>query len=283
MSANDLHELLGYTIVQVALTVGITVLVMMFLRETLHRIVQRTVKSHKYSSPTEEKKREDTLTGILHTASAVILWTIAGVVILYQLHINVAALLTGAGLVGVLIGFGAQNTIKDYLAGIFVIAENQYRVGDIVQLYADGANVSGVVEDITIRITKLRDLDGNVHIVQNGSAGPVTNLSFEFANVNINVGVGYTADLDKASEVINAVGIEQAGEDKWKASIIEPIQFLRVDSFNDSSITLKAVGKVQPAMQWDIAGDFRLRIRKAFDKAGITAPLPQLVIHETKK
>lgn len=283
MSANDIQEILGYTVVQIALTIGITILVMVFMRETLHRIVQRTVKSHKYASPTEEKKREDTLTGILQTATAVILWTIAIVVILYQLHINIAALLTGAGLIGVLVGFGAQNAIKDYLAGIFIIAENQYRVGDIVQLYAGGANVAGVVEDITIRITKLRDLDGNLHIVQNGSGGVVTNLSFDFSNVNIDVGVSYATDLDKARDVLNAVGIEQAGEDEWKSSIIEPIQFLRVDSFNDSSVTLKSVGKVQPAMQWAIAGDFRLRVKKAFDKHGIEIPFQQVVIHQAKK
>lgn len=271
--------------VHIVLTICITALLHVVLRNVLDRIVRRAVKEHKYVSRSEEKKREDTLQGILHTAISVVLWTIAIIVILAQLRVNLAALLTGAGLVGVLVGFGAQNAIKDYLAGIFIITENQYRVGDIITLYASGANVSGVVEDITIRITKLRDLDGNLHIVQNGSGGVVTNRSFEFANVNIDINVSYDTDLEKAREVINRVGVEQAADEQWQAVVLEPIQFLRVDSFNDFSVTLKSVGKVQPATQWELAGDFRLRLKHAFDKAGIVIPIPQVVVHQapTKK
>ncbi|HVS59036.1 MAG TPA: mechanosensitive ion channel family protein [Candidatus Saccharimonadales bacterium] len=270
--------------VRVALTIAVVIIVQMASRRTIEVIVRRAIRSNRYETQSEERKREDTLINIFRTAVAAALWIIGILVILSDLSVNVAALATGAGLVGVLVGFGAQNTIRDYLAGIFVILENQYRVGDIVSLSGGttGAGVAGVVEEISIRITRLRDLDGNLHVVRNGEPGVITNLSIKFANVNVDVGVGYDTDIDKAEAVINKVGMEQAGEDKWKHDIIEPIQFLRLDQFADSSIILKSLGKVKPARQWDIAGDFRRRIKRAFDEAGIDIPLPQRVIHEAK-
>lgn len=277
------HDLVGNTAAQVLLTLLVTFAIQLILRESIQHIVERIVKGHKHTSRAEEKQREQTLIRVFRTASAVLLWAIAVVVILYQLHVNVAALLTGAGVFGVIVGFGAQNAIKDYLAGVFIIMENQYRVGDIVTLHADGANISGMVDDISLRITKLRDLDGNLHIVQNGSGGVVTNRSFTFANVNVDIGVAYDSDLDKVREVINAVGAEQADQKEWQDEVIEPIAFMRVDAFGDHAVIIKAIGKVQPAKQWDVAGDFRLRLKKAFDKAGITIPLPQVVVHQPKK
>jgi len=272
-----------YTFVQIVLTLAVVIVVQIILRESIYRIVAGMVRGHKHASRQEELQREKTLAGVFKAALAVTLWTIAVVVILYQLHINVAALLTGAGLVGVLVGFGAQNAIKDYLAGVFVLAENQYRIGDIVTLYAGGANIGGVVEEITLRITKLRDADGNLHTVPNGSGGVVTNRSFNFANVNIDVGVAYDSDLDKVRAVIDEVGIAQAGDEDLKSVILEPIHFLRLDAFGDRAVMLRATGKVQPAKQWEVAGDFRMRLKKAFDANHITIPLPQVVVHQAKK
>ena len=264
--------------IQILLTILITALLHLVFRDAIGRIVARTIHSHKYASKIEERKRVETLARVFRAVLGFLLWTIAVLVILMQLHVQLAPLLTGAGLVGVIIGFGAQNTLKDYLAGMFIILENQYRVGDIVTLKAGGGEVSGVVEDITLRVTRLRDLDGNLHTVPNGASSVVTNRSFKFANVNIDVHVSYDSDLETAREVINRVGLEQAEDEHWKRSVLEPIQFLRVDSFNDFSVTLKSIGKVQPAMQWDLAGDFRLRIKKAFEEAGVKIPLPQLVV-----
>lgn len=281
--SNFFDDLFGSMTAQILLTLIVTFIIQMILRESIQRIVERIVKGHKHTSRAEEKQREQTLIRVFRTASAVLLWMIAVVVMLYQLHVNVAALLTGAGVFGIIVGFGAQNAIKDYLAGLFIIMENQYRVGDIVTLYADGANISGMVDDISLRITKLRDLDGNLHIVQNGAGGVVTNRSFTFANVNVDIGVAYDSDLDKVRDVINAVGAEQATQNVWRDEVIEPIAFMRVDAFGDHAVIIKAIGKVQPAKQWEVAGDFRLRLKKAFDKADITIPLPQVVIHQSNK
>lgn len=268
---------LSSPIVQVSLILLIAIIVQLIIRATIERIVHQAMRAHKYASHIDEEKREHTLVTIFRTASAVIIWLTAIVVILWRLDVNITALMTGAGVVGIIVGFGAQSAIKDFLAGIFIIAENQYRVGDIVSLHVAGKDISGIVEDITIRITRLRDLDGNLHTIQNGEARIVTNQSFGYANVNVDIRVPYEADIDKIEEIINKVGEEMQSDEMWAPHIFEPIQFFRVDGFEDSAVRVKAFGKVEPAMQWDIAGEFRRRLKKSFEKQGIAVPYPQIV------
>jgi moderate conductance mechanosensitive channel len=278
--ANIFSGFFDNVVVQILLTVIAVLIVQIIVQKVLARIVRQIIKEHKYASKAEERKREDTLIRIFHTLCAVAIWVIAIVVILSELHVNIAALLTGAGLIGIIVGMGAQNVVKDYLAGILIITENQYRVGDIVMLNASGTNVAGVVEDVSIRATRLRDLDGNLHIVPNGSAVVITNMSLEFAQVNVDVGISYDSDIDKVEKIINEVGSGMAKDEPWSENIIEPIQFMRLDRFGDSSIVVKSVGKVKPATQWDTAGEFRRRVKKAFEKHGIEIPFPQVVIHQ---
>jgi small conductance mechanosensitive channel len=136
------------------------------------------------------------------------------------------------------------------------------------------------VESVTIRITRLRDLDGALHIVRNGDISVATNLSFGYSNVNVDLRVSYDSDVDKVAEIINKVGSEMAAEEVWQERIVEAIQFLRVDSFGHSSVHIKALGKVLPGAQWDVAGEFRKRIIPGFKAAGVEIPLPQRVVHK---
>ena len=270
--ARLLSAILDNPLVQVSLTLATAIIIQLILRASIGRIVHRAVHTHKYANHVDEEKREHTLATIFHTASAVTIWITAIVVILWQLDVNIVALMTGAGVVGIIVGLGAQSAIRDFLAGIFIIAENQYRVGDIVTLRVANKDVSGIVEDITIRITRLRDLDGNLHTIQNGMADLVTNLSFGYANVNVDVRVAYEADIDKVETVMNQVGQEMAKDKAWAPHIFEPIRFFRVDELEDAGVRVKALGKVEPAMQWEVAGEFRRRLKKAFEVNGI--PLP---------
>lgn len=270
--------------VQIGITLLAAVLFQLLSRLPIDRFVRRVVvQSHRYHSAEEEKKREDTLVSVFHTAFAVAIWVITLMVVLFELRVNVAGLLTGAGVLGVVVSLGAKNAISDFLAGIFIIAENQYRVGDIVTLATGTGTVSGVVEDITVRITKLRDLDGYLHIVPNGSIGIVTNMTFQFANVNVDIPVAYEADVDKVVKIINQVGISMVDDKEIGADVVEPIQFLRVDNFEDSSMKVKALGKVRAGTQWDVAGDFRRRLIAAFDKHHIDIPYQQIVVHKSEK
>lgn len=273
---------------EILLAISITLLVTLIVQAVVHnfisRIVRRLVRRHYHQSAIEERKRENTLISIFRTASSLLLWIIAIIVMLAQARVNLAALLTGAGLIGVVLGLGAQSTIKSYLAGIFIITENQYRVGDVITLSGVGTpdGVSGVVEDITIRITKLRDIDGNLHIITNGTAGVITNKTFRSANVNVDLNVGYDADVDKIEKVVNDIGTKLATDEKWHDSTIEPIKFVGVSSFNESSVTVKSVGKVKAGSQWDMANDFRKRIMKAFTANHIDIQYPQVVVHQKK-
>src|ERR1044072_1832019 len=264
------NPMVGVIAIVIAVIIAQTI-----LHNILDPIVERAVRQHKPGSEAEERQREKTLKTIFRTASGIALWTIGAVVILWRLDVNIAALLTGAGLVSIVAGLGAQNLIKDWLPGIFIILENQYRIDDIVTLTTiNGAVVSGVVEDISIRVTKLRDFDGNLQIVTNGTINVISNMSFRYANVNVDILLDYKTDVDQVEKIINEVGLEIAGDEKWKSHIIEAVQFLRVETFSDTSVTVKAYGKVRAGTQWDVAGEFRRRLRKAFQKHHIAAPFP---------
>ncbi|MEO6761846.1 MAG: mechanosensitive ion channel family protein [Candidatus Saccharimonadales bacterium] len=256
------------------------IVVQVIARESVASLVRRVVLRNKYTSKVEEKKREDTLLHVFRPLNRIVIWVIAVIVALSLLGVNLAALITGAGAAGLVFGIIAQSAFKDYIAGVYLILENQYRVGDVVML---AGTTSGMVEDITIRVTKLRDLDGNLHYVRNGDAGVITNMTTEYSNVNLNIGIGYGDDIDLVEKLINEVGLAMAKEANWQEVITEPIQFLRVDDFAESSVTIKVLGKVQPIHQWEVAGEFRRRIKKVFDKNGIDIPVPQVVIHQAKK
>ncbi len=283
MTSSDFDNFFGNMLVQVLLTILTALIIQLIARNFTDNIVRQVVRRHyRNSSQTEERKRENTLSSVFHTLGAVVIWVITLIVILFQLHINVAGLLTGAGVLGVIISLGAQGAIKDFLAGVFIIMENQLRVGDIVSLSAGvPGGVSGVVEDVTVRITKLRDLDGNLHIVPNGSAGVITNMTFQFANVNIDIPISYEVDIQKVKQIINDVGVELGGDKVFGPDITEAIQFLRVDSFGESTVMIKALGKVRAGTQWDVAGEFRGRLMYAFEKKHITIPYPHVVVNKT--
>lgn len=269
---------------KIIVVVLVAILVQVLSRAIFNHIARRLIRRHKYATALDEKKREDTLSSVFKTLSGLVIWIVAIIVYLTMIKVDIAALLTGAGLIGIVVGFGAQNTIKDLLAGVFIITENQYRVGDIVMINAQGKEVAGVVEEMTMRITRLRDLDGYVHIVKNGSAEVITNLSFGYANVNVNLDIAYDADVDEVEKVINEVGLSMVKDGaELKQHIYEPIQFLRVDSFEASSVRIKALGKVEPAKQWQVSGAFLREIKVAFKKHGIEIPFNQIVVHEQTK
>ncbi len=264
---------------RILLYVAVLAGIQLVVRDYIGRVVEKAVRSNKYKSKSEERQREKTLTGLFRTALTVAIWLIGVILILNEFNVNLAALATGAGLIGIVIGFGAQSTVKDFLSGIFIILENQYRVGDVVTI----AGHSGLVESVSIRMTKLRDLDGSVYYVPNGEINTVQNMTMEYSGVVIDVGISYDADVRKAEKIINEVGQEMAEDEEWKDRIIEPIAFLRLNSFGDSSVNLKAVGKTATLEQWNVAGEYRTRLKQAFDKQGIEIPFPQRVIHNAKK
>jgi small-conductance mechanosensitive channel len=258
------------------LVIAVVATVLWFaLNKFLPPIVGRTMVTTKGESKEGIKKRRDTLVGVLIGVGRVFIVIVAIMMVLDEVGVAVAPVLAGFGIVGIAIGFGAQYLIRDLIAGIFIIMENQYRVGDVARV----ADISGLVEEVHLRKTVLRDLDGIVHHVPNGEIRVASNFTRHFARVNLNISVGYGTDLDHAISVINRVGKELAEDEKWRKIIKSPPQVLRVDNLGDSGIDIKILGDVEPIRQWDVMGELRLRLKKAFDAEGIEIPWPHTKVY----
>jgi len=274
-----LENFLASHIVAILLIVLFAYVAQKVIMAVVSKIIRRSIRLNTKLSNAYEEKREKTLIDIIRTALKFVIWLMAGLMILQEIGVNIAPLLAGAGVVGVALGFGAQSLVQDAFRGLFIIFENQYRVDDVVQINSD---LSGVVEKITLRATVLRDLDGNVHHISNGNINTATNMTMDFAKVNIDIGISYNSDIAKVEKVINETGETMAKHADWKDAIIEPPMFLRVDSFDDSAITVKILGKTTADMRWDVAGEFRKRLKNAFDENNIEIPFPQMVIHDQR-
>ncbi|HEY40822.1 MAG TPA: mechanosensitive ion channel family protein [Dehalococcoidia bacterium] len=245
------------------------------LRKILRPIVRRFMVRTKGESARGVAKRHDTLVGILTGTGRVVIVVIVLLLILSELGVDIGPILAGFGIAGIAVGFGAQYLIRDLIAGIFIIMENQYRVGDVARI----ADVPGLVEDITLRKTVLRDLDGIVHHIPNGEIRVASNFTRHFARVNLDFSVAYGTNLDHAIRVMNRVGQELAEDEKWRSLIVTPPQVLRVNNLGDSGIDIKMLGDVKPSEQWGVMGELRLRMKKAFDSEGIEIPWPHTKVY----
>jgi small-conductance mechanosensitive channel len=254
---------------RILLVIALSVALYYLLRHFVPIMVKRTVSRAMVGKPkTTIKKRTDTLSTVFIETGMVFVGIVAIFMIISELGINIAPALAGIGIAGIAVGFGAQSLVKDIFNGVLILLENQYGIGDVVKI----AGIAGLVEDITLRRTVLRDLDGIVHSVPNSEIGVASNYTKEWSRVNMNISVGYGEDLDHVIEVINRVGKEMAKDPDWAPQILKAPQALRVDEFGDSGIAIKILGETKPLAQWDVMGELRLRLKKVFDKEGIEIP-----------
>ena len=260
----------GIKIIFIIIGAGIFIRV---LKVFIEKAVRRLIKADQVAKdPLAEKKREDTLIKIFNSTVSVLVWAAAFMMVLTEFGINAGPLIAGAGIMGVAIGFGAQYMIRDFLAGLFIMLENQYRVGDVIDI----AGIGGKVEDITLRKTILRDIDGVVHHVPNGEIKVASNKSQEFSRVHLKIGVAYKEDIDRVSAVLNQVCKEMAEDEEWKQKITKTPEVVGVDDLADSAVIIKVLGETLPLEQWSVARELRKRIKIAFDQQGIEIPFPQV-------
>ena len=244
------------------------------VRVVVPRVIRPTVRRQMKDKPEEEiEQRSHTLVAVLQGSGRFVLVIWALFTILPELGVNVTPVLASVGIAGIALGFGAQSLVKDVISGLFILIENQYSKGDVVTV----AGISGLVEEVGLRRTVLRDLDGIVHHVPNGQIAVASNFTQEWSRVNMNVSVAYGEDLDKVFEVINRVGHELAADPEFGPLILKAPQVLRVDAFEDSGIAVKILGDTEPIRQWDVMGELRKRLKKAFDEEGIEIPFPHRV------
>lgn len=271
-------ELIGM-IIRLGIIIAILFFINYFGNTVIDKMVRKTITSDKYASAKAEKMREDTLISILGAILKISVWIFGSTLLLAQLGVNVGPLIAGASIAGIAIGFGAQAIVKDFVSGIFIILENQYRIGDVITL----VDVTGTVEEITVRQTVLRDLEGRKHFIPNGQIGVTTNHTMDYSNLILNIEVSYDSDINKVEEVINKVGSNFAKNLDFKDKVIETPQFVRVQDFSVNAVVVRVAGKMKPGAQWQAAGEMRLRLKEAFDKESIEIPYQQVVIHQVPK
>jgi len=246
-----------------------------FLTRKLRKFLIKRADNIEAVDNLEAEKKIKTLTGIVHSSIKVTLITIFSIMILSKFGLNIGPLLASAGILGLAVGFGAQELVRDYISGFFMLLENQIRTGDVAIING----TAGLVEQIELRTITLRDLSGVVHIFQNGKISSLSNMTKNWSAVVLNIGVAYKENLDKVSEVMRQVGNQLLNEEPFSSKILEPLEIFGLEEFADSALIIKARIKTRPGEQWTIGREYRGRLKKAFDKENIEIPFPHTTIY----
>jgi len=260
------------------LRVGLVILLGAFLIWLLNRAanrLERFVRERSELLPSEGQKRFQTLQSVVRYIVFILIALVVTTIVLRELGIDLAPLFAGAGIAGIVIGFGSQSLVKDFLTGIFVMLENQYRVGDWVKI----GEASGSVRSVTLRITRLRDGDGNLHVIPNGQVGHVINYTKDWARAVLDVGVAYGEDVDQVMKVLEDLGQEMAADKALAPFILEPLEVLGVQALADSAVLIRIRFKTDPDARWRVQREMRRRVKNRFDAEGIEIPYPHLTLY----
>lgn len=223
----------------------------------------------------ESSKRVETLVRLLRQGVLVVLWLVAGLVVLREVGIEIGPILASAGVAGLAVGFGAQNLVRDVISGFFLILENQVRVGDVAVVNGTG----GLVEKLNFRTIVLRDLSGTVHVFPNGTVNTLANLTREWSAYVFDIGVAYKEDVDRVMEIMREVGSELRQDSRFGALMLDEVEVFGVDNFADSAVMIKGRLRTKPIKQWDVGREYLRRIKLRFDEEGIEIPFPHRSIY----
>ncbi len=222
-------------------------------------------------SARRHQQRVDTLATVLRNVVSVVIWIVAVLVILADLGVDLAPLLASAGVATVVIGFGAQQVVRDYLAGLFMLLEDQFGVGDVI----DMGEATGTVESVSLRVTRLRDVEGVVWWVPNGQVTRVGNQSQQWSRALLDIAVAPDTDAGRATEVIQQTADEMWHDPAWSSRLLAEPEVWGVEDIGVAGMLIRLVVKTVPLEQWDVARELRARLKRAFDAAGIRLPVQQ--------
>ncbi len=262
---------------RVLLILAGTWVALVLIRKSLAKVEQRLIQKGQAEGepPSESAKRVSTLMRLVRQGSLLSLWIIVILVILKEVGVDIAPVLAGAGIIGLAVGFGAQNLVRDIISGFFFILENQVRVGDVAIVNGTG----GLVVEINFRTIVLRDISGVVHIFPNGTVDTLSNMTNDWSAYVFEIGVAYKEDTDRVTEVLKEVcqGLRQ--DEIFGHLIIEEAEIFGVDKFDDSAVVIKGRIKTKPIRQWMVGREFLRRVKQAFDAQGIEIPFPHRTIY----
>jgi moderate conductance mechanosensitive channel len=272
----------GSEVLATAGRILLVVVLALVLRAVVHRAISRLVRQAteqqvpgvlRQASPLLSERRAQragTIGSALRSVSSIVVFAIATTTVLSELGVDLGPVLASAGIVGVAVGFGAQNVIKDWLNGMFMILEDQYGVGDVI----DAGPASGTVEAVSLRTTRLRSVDGTVWHVRNGEVLRVGNMSQGWSRALLDIPVTWASDVTQVREVIKAVADDLWRDDDWSAKVLEEPEVWGVESMGSDGLVIRLVVKTPPLENWDVARELRQRIKAAFEQSGIDIGVP---------
>jgi small-conductance mechanosensitive channel len=269
------------TIAEWALTSGIRVLLIVLIAYALMRMTALLVSrfEHELNMRTtldalERAKRARTLGTVVNKVTTILISGVALLMVLDVFHVSIAPVLTGAGIVGLAVGFGSQTLVRDIISGFFLILEDQVRVGDVAAING----TSGMVEAINLRTIVLRDGEGTVHVFPNGSIQTLANKSKDFSYYVVDLDISYHDDPDRIATILREVSAEMRADPAFAPWILEPLEIQGIDAFREWSMVMKMRIKTMPLKQWDVGREFRKRLRKRFEAEGIESPFPERMV-----
>jgi small-conductance mechanosensitive channel len=274
-SATDwaITELPGIIIMIIALIIVLRV-ARFFISRLKKVLIKRAERDEKVDT-SEAEKRINTLTGIVLGAVRIVIYTVFIIMLLSKFAIDVGPLLASAGILGLAIGFGAQELVRDYISGFFVLLENQVRAGDVAIINGTG----GLVEKIQLRTISLRDFSGTVHIFQNGKISTLSNMTKDWSAMVFDIGVAYKENVDQVIAIMKQVGEDLRKDEEFGPKIIEPLEVFGLDAFGESALVIRARVKTKPIQQWTVGREYRRRLKIAFDAQNIEIPFPHTTVY----
>ena len=261
--------------VQVLIIVAVTWILLWLVKKAVRKLINARIPRIREESEEQLSSRAETLASVVNRVISFITWFIAFMMILTVFGINVAPIIAAIGLAGLAVGFAAQNIIRDYFHGFFIIMEDWFRVGEV----ATCSGQTGVVESMGLRLTVLRDLNGTMHVIPNSKIDQTSNMAREWARINLDISVGYNENLDRVFQVVNDVCTKFKEDSEWSEHMLTTPEVVRVNNLGDSGIEIKVMGDTKPMQQWALMGELRKRIKERFDEEGIEIPWPHTKVY----
>jgi small conductance mechanosensitive channel len=238
------------------------------------RRIEAAVDDGDDSVTTLRERRGQTIAQLLRSVGRVVVITIA-LLLTFNVFIDIGPILAGAGILGLAVSFGAQSLVKDVISGFFILFENQFAIGDVIEV----AGKSGLVEKMTLRVVQLRDGEGIMHVVPNGEIKVVSNKTRGWSRAVVDVGVPYDENVDRAIDVLRDEAAQFSTDTAWGSQLDGPVEVLGVESLSESAVVLRTVIRTQPGSQWSVAREFRRRIKNRFDREELEIPFPSRRVH----
>ena len=270
----DLSHLI-FSAIRVVIILLIAWGVLVVLHRAIKRIITAKMPRVREQTQAELDQRAATLASVLNKVVSFIVWVIALMMVLGTVGVNITPILAALGVASLALGFAAQNIIRDYINGIFIVMEDWYRIGEVATL----AGIGGLVEDFNLRRTVLRDLNGTMHQIPNSQIAISSNLTRDWSRVNLDISVGYGEDLDRVFQIINEVGQSVKDDPAFGENLLTAPTAQRVDRLGDHGVIIKVLGDTKPMQQWALMGEFRKRLKTRFDAEGIEIPWPHTKVY----